>query len=94
MAESPTGLYVGIQPPGQSAFAEVYMPAMNVASSGPTCDVNGDGVVNDSDVTAERNMALGNTACTNDLDGDGTCTVVDVQRVINASLGGTCRTGP
>ena len=94
MAESQTGLYVGIQPPGQSAFTEIYIPAMNSASSGPTCDVNGNGVVNNADVTAETNMALGNAACTNDLDGDGTCTVVDVQRVINASIGSGCRIGP
>jgi hypothetical protein len=94
MPESPTGLYVGIQPPGQSVFTQVYIPPMNITSGGPTCDVTGDSVVNNSDVTAETNMALGSTACTNDLDGDGTCTVVDVQRVINASLGSTCRTGP
>ena len=53
MPESPTGLYVGIQPQGQSAFTEVYIPPMNITSGGPTCDVTGDSVVNNSDVTAE-----------------------------------------
>lgn len=94
MPESPVGLYVGIQPPGQSAFTEIYIPPMNTSSAGPTCDVTGDRVVDSADVAAETDMALGAAACTNDLDRDGACTVVDVQRVTNASLGSSCRIGP
>lgn len=59
------------------------------AQSNP-CDLNGDGVVNSTDVTLAVNMALGTTTCTANLEGADVCTVITVQRVVNASLGGTC----
>src|SRR5215467_7105960 len=55
------------------------------------CDVNHDGVVNNTDVQLEVNAALGLASCTADLDGDGRCDVIDVQRIVVAALGGTCR---
>jgi hypothetical protein len=58
------------------------------------CDLNGDGVVNSTDVQLAIQQVLGAVACTSaNLDGTGVCSVVDVQRVVNASLGGACRTG-
>jgi hypothetical protein len=58
------------------------------------CDLNGDGLINSTDVQIAINQALG-AACTNaDLVGNGQCNVVDVQRVINASMGASCKTGP
>jgi hypothetical protein len=60
-----------------------------------SCDLNGDGVVNNLDVQIAVNQALGISACsTSDLQNTGQCNVVDVQRVIDASLGGVCRIGP
>ena len=60
----------------------------------PSCDVNGDGVVNSADVDAAIKQALGTLPCTTaDLQKNGQCTVVGVQRVIQASLGGACRIG-
>jgi len=60
----------------------------------PTCDLNGDGVVNSADVTIAINQALGTAPCGSaDLTQDGVCNVVDVQRVINAALGQACRIG-
>jgi hypothetical protein len=59
-----------------------------------SCDLNGDGKIDGSDVTLATNQALGIQPCsTADLQGIGQCTVVGVQRVITASLGGTCKTG-
>lgn len=60
-----------------------------------TCDLNGDGVVNNFDVQIELKQVLGVVACTNgDLNGDGSCNVIDLQRVTNAALGESCRVGP
>jgi hypothetical protein len=60
----------------------------------PTCDLNGDGVVNATDVQMAINQALGLPGYNAiDLNGDGVWSVVDVQRVINASNGLGCRTG-
>jgi hypothetical protein len=59
------------------------------------CDLNGDGVVNSTDVQLSLNATLGTVPCgAQDLDGNGRCDVVDVQRVIEAALGSPCRVGP
>jgi hypothetical protein len=56
------------------------------------CDLNGDAVVNATDVQLAYNQILGPTACTTaDLNGDGVCNIIDAQKVINASLGGKCQ---
>ncbi len=58
------------------------------------CDLNSDGVTNNTDVDLAMNQALGSIACTNaDLDQNGQCNVVDVQRLIHAVLGNGCRVG-
>jgi hypothetical protein len=66
-------------------------------NSGPppiSCDLNGDGKVDGTDVTLATNQALGIQPCTTaDLQGIGQCTVVGVQRIIAASLGGACKIG-
>ena len=61
-----------------------------------TCDLNGDGVINNADVTLAAGMALGTTPIDRraDLDQDGRVTIVDVQHIINATLGGGCRISP
>lgn len=67
------------------------------SGSGPvaTCDLNGDGTVNDTDVTIAKDEALGTSSQSSvDLNGDGIWDVVDVQRVINARNGQACRIGP
>jgi hypothetical protein len=74
--------------------------ASSSSSSGTTttpssnaCDLNGDNVVNATDVQLAINQVLGILPCTTaDLLHTGQCTVVDVQRVINASLGQACLT--
>jgi len=67
----------------------------SVQSSGPTCDLNGDGSVNTLDVQIGINQAIGTAACTNgDLSADGLCNIIDVQRLVNAALGQSCRLGP
>lgn len=49
-------------------------------------DVNGDGVVNSTDVDITIQAALGTSTCGSaDVSQDGRCDVIDVQRVINAS---------
>jgi hypothetical protein len=60
----------------------------------PTCDLNGDGVVNSLDFTLSIQQALGQAACTQDVDQDGACNVVEVQRIANAAAGQACRIGP
>lgn len=72
-------------------YVRVYQ---SVTASASPCDLNGDGVVDATDVQLAISQALGSSPCTNaDLDGTGTCNVVDVQRVINAALGQACRVG-
>jgi len=59
------------------------------------CDLNGDGVVNNTDVQLAIAQAIGTSSCTNSsLQQNGQCNVIDVQRVVNASLGGSCKLGP
>jgi hypothetical protein len=66
----------------------------NPTSPASSCDLNSDGVVNNTDVQIAIGQALGTSACTTaDLLQNGQCSVVDVQRVINASMGGACVTG-
>ncbi len=55
-----------------------------------SCDINGDGTVNVSDVQLIINEALGLIPAADDLNGDGTVNVADVQKVINAALGLGC----
>jgi hypothetical protein len=82
---------------GPRCQAETYMIDLKagVSTSPPSpCDLNGDGVVNFTDVQLAVSQALGTTACrTADLIGTGSCNVVDVQRIIVAASGGSCRTG-
>ncbi len=96
MGEPASGMYFAIRPSGQTAFTEVYLPAMNGTTAPPPaspCDVNSDGAVNVTDINLSRDAAIGKTACNKDLDGNGRCDVVDTQRIVNASLGGACKTG-
>ena len=60
----------------------------------PSCDLNGDGVVNSSDYSLAIQQALGTALCTADLDQNGLCNAVDVQRVANAANGLSCKIGP
>jgi hypothetical protein len=60
-----------------------------------SCDLNGDGTTNVTDVQIAVMQVLGKVPCTNaDLTQSGTCGVVDVQRVVDAALGGICKIGP
>jgi hypothetical protein len=80
-----------------NGYPDVWLGTFSNAAPAATlsaCDLNGDGVVNSSDVQIAISQSLGTAPCTNAaLTGDGSCNVVDVQRVINAALGGACRTG-
>jgi hypothetical protein len=82
-----------------TGFYEMQIPAQGgppPAGPPPTCDLNGDGVVNVLDAQLMINATLGTIPCTSayQLDGAGACDIVDVQRVIAASLGGPCVIGP
>jgi hypothetical protein len=74
--------------PGGSLGPVTLAPPVN------PCDLNGDGLVNSSDVSLSMSMALGQITCNGGLQGLGTCNVIDTQRVINAADGGSCQTGP
>ena len=78
-----------------AANLDAYLLRLNTkAGTVPSCDVNGDGVVDSSDVQAAINQALRIAPCvTADLQQNGVCSVIDVQRVINAVLGGACVVG-
>jgi hypothetical protein len=70
-------------------------PPTGPPSAPPTtpssCDLNGDGVVNNLDVQIAMNQAMGVVACTNaNLQGNGQCNVIDVIRVFVAANGGAC----
>jgi hypothetical protein len=61
------------------------------ATASCTCDVNGDGKVDVSDVQLIINQVLGVVPATCDINGDGAINVGDVQIVINAALGLGCK---
>ena len=59
-----------------------------------TCDLDGDGSVNVTDVQISINQAAGLMSCSSaDISQDASCNTIDVQRVINAALGFGCRIG-
>ena len=61
----------------------------------PSCDLDGNGIVDANDVQISISRALGQGVCGNgDVDRDGRCTVIDTQRIINAAGGASCRIGP
>ena len=72
---------------GGSAMAGAADPATIVPY---TCDINGDGTVNVTDVQTLVNEALGVIAASHDLNHDGLVNVADVQKLINAALGLGC----
>ena len=54
------------------------------------CDVDGDGIVTSSDVTALYNYLLNGDEtyiATSDVDGDGSITVADITTIYNIILG-------
>jgi hypothetical protein len=55
-----------------------------------SCDINGDGTANVSDIQKVINEALGVALAVHDLNGDGVINVVDVQKVITAALTLSC----
>ena len=56
-----------------------------------SCDVNGDGTINVSDVQLIVNQALGIVSNRCDINADGQTNVLDVQMVVNATLGLGCK---
>jgi VWFA-related protein len=56
-----------------------------------SCDVNGDGSINVSDVQLIVNQALGIVSNRCDINADGQTNVLDVQMVVNATLGLGCK---
>jgi hypothetical protein len=64
--------------------------AGNFAVPGYTCDINGSGVVDSTDVQLLLKEALGTALPAHDLNGDGVVNIVDVQIVIDAALGLGC----
>jgi hypothetical protein len=99
---SSSGVIAGT--PAATGVTNVTISATNAGGTGSAtltitvaspCDLNGDGVVNSTDVQLSLNATLGTVPCgAQDLDGNGKCDVVDVQRVIEAALGSACRVGP
>lgn len=81
--------------PNSAGGNTLFYDNFGAAAQATTCDLNGDGVVDATDVGIAINQALGISPCTTaDLDQNGVCNVVDVQRVINAALGQACKIGP
>ena len=63
----------------------------STASTSP-CDLNGDGKVDQNDVTAATNQTIGVLPCGNlQSVGNGACTIAAIQRVEEAFRTGVCR---
>jgi hypothetical protein len=54
------------------------------------CDLNADGVINNTDFNLANGMALGNPVCTANVEAHLVCTVITVQRVYNSYHGQPC----
>jgi len=92
---SAAGVYAAgwsVDTAGTFASSTAAFKIAATVTSSDACDINGDGVVNSTDVNLAVNMALGTTTCTANVEGPDTCTVITVQRVVNASEGQTCIT--
>jgi hypothetical protein len=77
-------------PPTVSVIETTNPPvSVSVLPSISLCDINGDGQTNQSDVTAELNAVMAQTAGF-DRNGDGKTDVVDLEIVIAAATGGVC----
>lgn len=89
--------YVEISLASEDAYILKLPSSATASSTSPSpnpCDLNGDGVVNSTDVQLSINQVLGVANCGSAaLQTSGTCNVVDVQRVILAATGGACITG-
>jgi len=86
---SPTFLTLGATPAGTSLVETPNPPvSVSILPAINFCDVNGDGLINTTDVTAERTSVLNQTAA--DRNGDGKTDIVDLQIVTNAAIGGGC----
>jgi hypothetical protein len=69
-------------------FCLTFLPASGWAQN--ACDLNSDGVVDQTDVDLAKNMILTPSSCSANIVGEGVCNVVVLQRVINArGLGST-----
>jgi hypothetical protein len=73
-------------------IAGLFLCSFPLLAQTNACDLNGDGVVNQTDVQAAINMSLGIAQCTANIAGPNVCNAEVVQRVINASLGNGCLT--
>ncbi|HZT29749.1 MAG TPA: hypothetical protein VFA33_07700 [Bryobacteraceae bacterium] len=55
------------------------------------CDLTGDGKIDDADLAASAQQAIGAAACGSaDLDADGACSVMDLLHIPLAAQGGAC----
>lgn len=91
-----TGDFDGILRPQGKTFDVGAFEYFQGSSSSQknACDLNGDGIIDNTDVQLAVAQAIGTASCsTADLQQNGTCNVIDVQRVSNAALGQSCRTG-
>jgi len=68
----------------------MVIPSLCAHAATSPCDVNGDGIVNITDVQLVIDQVLGNSACTVNFDLSGKCDASDVQIVVIAALGGPC----
>ncbi len=69
--------FLGVSPP---AWAQ---------QAGP-CDINADGVINDTDYNLANEMALGTPVCNASVEAHLVCTVITVQRVYDSYHGRPC----
>jgi len=95
----PTGTAAGVYPlslAGIIGATALGYSANPTATSGTVnltvlsrYDVNGDGVVNSTDVTTWITAVIVGASCTPllDVNGDGVCNVLDLQSIVAASLG-------
>lgn len=84
LAALPTAV-IAVSPTGDSV-------AVNVSTN--PCDINKDGVIDSTDLSAIAHLASGSTIGSADINGDGKTDILDVFRVIIAIATGSCKVGP
>lgn len=84
------GLTLAVASNGAGSAIQVTVNPPSSVSVSDNCDVNGDGLDNQADYTAELNGALAPAPGTMDRNGDGVTNVLDVQIVANAGRGLGC----
>jgi hypothetical protein len=75
---------------GSANGVSLVAPVPFTLSVTSACDLDGNGVIDATDLATAMQQVVGVGACSADLNSDGVCNVIDVQIIANAPASGKC----